>query len=296
MGAMEDIAHPALDAIGELLGTFRLSATVFSHASYCGSWNLNTSGTRKCAFHLVARGTCWMHLKETPPARLEEGDLVMFPRDAWHNLTGSANPALTHSDADVSITCGYFEFREARNNAVLDALPDIVIVRSREQADGRLAGLIRLLTAEADAKAAAGAFVLDKLAEALFAMVLRAHLESAEEKRGLIAALADARLGRALAAMHREPDRDWRLNRLAALAGMSRTAFAEAFAALVGVPPMQYLSEWRMRRAAGLLKDPRISVAGIAARLGYRSEAAFRRAFKRLQGKSPGALRREAKA
>lgn len=135
--------------------------------------------------------------------------------------------------------------------------------------------------------------MLDKLGEALFAMVLRAYLESGEEKRGFLAALAEPRVGRTLDAIHRQPDRDWHVEKLAALAGMSRTAFVTSFSDLVGVPPMQYLAEWRMQRAGGLLRDPRNSVRGVAAQLGYRSEAAFRRAFKRLQGLNPGALRRK---
>jgi AraC-like DNA-binding protein len=293
--------QPEVDVIRDVLSRLRLSATVFAHVAYCGSWNLSTTGSRHCAFHLVARGTCWMHLQDRPAIRLAAGDLAMFPRDAWHNLCGSpaavgATP-VAPDDGDVSITCGYFEFAEARANPVLDALPDIVIVRGgRQGGENRIADLIGLLVAEAEAKQPGGAFVRDKLAEALFAMVLRAHLDAAEEKRGFLAALADPRMGRVLAAIHREPDREWRIEALAALAGMSRTGFAASFSELLGQTPMHYLADWRMWHATVMLRDPRNSVGGVAARLGYRSEAAFRRAFKRLRGLSPGALRREAKA
>jgi AraC-like DNA-binding protein len=134
--------------------------------------------------------------------------------------------------------------------------------------------------------------VLDKLVELLLAMVLLAHAESSDVKRGFIAALQDSRVGRALAAIHRQCDRRWQTDSLAAVAGMSRTAFAARFSELVGEPPMRYLAALRMRQAAGRPSDPRNSVAAIAARLGYHSESAFRRAFKRLQGSAPGALRR----
>ncbi len=280
------------DVIRDVLGALHLSATVLSHQRYCGSWNLSTAGSRKCAFHLVTHGVCWLHLKDRGPMRLEAGDVAMFPHDAWHNLCGSAAPASSPMADDVSITCGYFEFARPGRNPLLDALPEVVIVSGRDPEKNRLAQVIGLLAAEANAAQSGGAYVLDKLAEAMFAMIIRAHLESGELKKDFLAALADPRVGRVLGAIHREPDHAWRIESLASVAGMSRTAFVESFAALAGMPPMQYVAEWRMRRAAALLKDPGQSVGAVATQLGYRSEAAFRRAFKRVEGVAPGALRR----
>jgi len=275
---------PAADLIRDLLSAYRLSATVYPEVNRCGTWNLGASGARKCAFHLVARGACWMQLRCQPPVLLEAGDLALLPRNAWHSLGGSPDAA--------SITCGNFEFNDARGNPILEALPDVVIVRAREPAERkRIADLGALLGAEAATRRPGDSVVLEKLVELLLALALRGHLESPEEKRGFLATLADPRVGRALAAIHREPERNWRIGTLAALAGMSRSSFAGAFSVGVGLPPMQYLAEWRMRRAAALLKDRRNSIGAIAARLGYRSEAAFRRAFKRVEGIAPGALR-----
>ncbi len=288
---------PEAEVIHDLLSAYRLTAQVHAEVRYCGSWSLSTSGSRRCAFHLVVRGACWLHLHAAAPTPLHEGDLVMVPRDAAHLLCGSPRPDAAPSSAgdgsDVSITCGYLEFGDTRANPILEALPDVLIVRPRDESEReRVASLMGLLRMEAGAPQTGTGIVLDKLAELLLAMVLRAHMESPSEKRGFLAALADARVGRALAAIHRHPDQRWHMDTLAASAGMSRTAFAVSFSELVGVPPMHYVAGLRMRRAAALLKDPRNSVGTVAERLGYRSEAAFRRAFKRLEGHGPGALRR----
>ncbi|OGA61727.1 MAG: hypothetical protein A3G81_07845 [Betaproteobacteria bacterium RIFCSPLOWO2_12_FULL_65_14] len=292
------MAHPQeADVIRDLLSAHRISAQVYPEVRYCGSWSLSTSGSRRCAFHLVVRGACWLHLQDGAPTRLHAGDLVMVPRDASHLLCGSERPIAAPSSAedgsDVGITCGYLEFGDTRANPILEALPDVLIVRPRDESEReRVASLIGLLRMEAGAPQTGDGIVLDKLAELLLAMVLRAHMDSSSEKRGFLAALADARVGRALAAIHRHPDNRWHMDTLAALAGMSRTAFAASFSELVGVPPMHYVAGLRMRLAAALLKDPRNSVGKVAAHFGYRSEAAFRRAFKRVEGYGPGVLRR----
>jgi AraC-like DNA-binding protein len=121
-------------------------------------------------------------------------------------------------------------------------------------------------------------------------------VQNAERPQGLIAALADARLARALAAIHAEPGRDWTVAALAGVALQSRTAFAQRFVEVMGVSPYQYLTEWRMAEADRLLRDPAQSAAAVAERLGYHTEAAFRRAFKKIHGYGPGRVRRDARA
>jgi AraC-like DNA-binding protein len=137
--------------------------------------------------------------------------------------------------------------------------------------------------------------VLDRLAEAMFVLVLRHHMARAPELTGFLAALKDERVARALAALHRRPGESWRVNTLAREAGMSRTVFAERFVALLGRTPMQYLAAWRMHLADEMLRAHRSSVAQVAERLGYQTETAFRRAFRRVRGVGPGGVRRRAR-
>jgi AraC-like DNA-binding protein len=149
------------------------------------------------------------------------------------------------------------------------------------------------MLAEYDAGSAGRQSVLDRLAEVMFVLVLRQHMQQGHEVKGFLAALRDAKIARALAALHREPGAPWQVEALAREAGMSRTVFAERFSHLLGQTPIQYLTAWRMQLAEDLLRDNRSSVAQVAERLGYQTEAAFRRAFKRVRLVSPGLVRRK---
>ena len=149
---------------------------------------------------------------------------------------------------------------------------------------------------EYEAGAAGRQGVLDRFAEVLFVLVLRHYMQHAPELNGFLAVFKDERIVRALAALHRSPGTDWRVETLAREASMSRTVFAERFAGLVGQTPMQYLAKWRMHLADEMLQARGSSVAQVAERVGYQTEAAFRRAFRRMRGLGPGVVRRRAQA
>ena len=290
------------DLLSDVLGSYRLRARVFAHDNFCGGWQLNTSGLGKATFYLIGRGSGWLHLKEgDSPYAIREGDLVVFPHDAWHVISGREvlDPGQTDdtNDGDVgpwtTVMCGWFDFGRADRNPVLDALPEMLLIRSDGSARyEHVEALTRLLISEADNDHAGAQHVLDRLAEALFVMVLRCYLEEVAEPRGFLAAVADPRLSRALDRMHRALDAPWTVSTLAEEAGMSRTAFAQRFTDLVGTPPLEYLTEVRMRRAEVLLREPGMSASSVCGAVGYSAEAAFRRAYKRVHGVGPGAVRR----
>lgn len=290
---------PEDDLLSSVLSAYQLRAGVYANPRFCGIWQMGTSGHRRAAFHLVGQGQCWLHLRDGgPPQALEGGDLVVFPHDAWHML--AATPAL-HGDDNrlqmdgdgpfTTLVCGYFEFLMGDKNPILDALPEVIVVR-RQDAGRHLEVVGQLLMEEAAAAGPGTRTVLDKLADTLFVMVVRHYINHSADQRGLLAALSDARLRRALAAMHREPARSWTLETLAQVAGMSRASFAQRFAEMVGTTPIDYLTRWRMTQAELMLRNPQVSVASAAERVGYETEAAFRKAFKRVHGVGPGAIRR----
>jgi AraC-like DNA-binding protein len=165
-----------------------------------------------------------------------------------------------------------------------------------EFASAELAALTRLVLSEYDGATAGYEAMRERLAETLFIQLLRYYMRTATEFQGLVRALADPQLAGALAAMHAEPGRDWDVDQLAAHSNMSRSAFAHRFSELMGASPIQYLYGWRMHLAEQMLREPRKSVAQVADALGYKTEAAFRNAFKRARGIGPGQVRRTARA
>lgn len=287
------------DLLSDILSTYQLHASVIDTPSMCGGWQLTTAGGKRAAFHWVGAGSGYLHMRHLDdPLPLGAGDLVIFPRDAWHmisgepRLRGEEDREVKEGDGPVTtLVCGYFDFVGGPRNALVDALPELLLLRSQDAGD-TLTGLGQLLLQEAQRQGVGRQAVLDKLSDALFVLALREHLRTAKDPRGLIAALTDPRLRRVLSAMHRDPQRDWSLEALARLALMSRTAFAQRFAERVGQTPMQYLARHRMMLASRWLRDGQTSVKEIAGRLGYETEAAFRRAFKRILGVGPGQLRR----
>jgi AraC-like DNA-binding protein len=226
-----------------------------------------------------------------------------FPHADWHQLSGTPRrqPGMrldaTGDGPFTTVLCAMVELEGGAANPIMAALPPVIVVRSEDHGtSAELHALARLMLAEYEAGAVGRTGALDRLAEVMFVLVLRQHTQRAPELTGLLAALKDERIARAFAALHRAPGEDWRVETLARAAGMSRTVFADRFAALLGQTPIQYLASWRMHLADAMLRDRRSSVAQIAERLGYQTEGAFRRAFKRVRGVGPGDVRRRARS
>lgn len=292
------------DLLSDFLQTLQMRAAVFANPTLCGNWQVNSMHQPGPSFHLVAHGGGWLHLATGAPAvPIHSGDLLVFPRGAWHMLAagselgdGESGAETANAEGTTGLVCGNLTFVAQSQNPILDALPDVLVLSTSEGAGAADVGpLARLLAVEAMQDSQGRRAVLDRLAEILFINVLRHVIREPAKVTGVLAALADARIGRALAAFHRAPGKQWQLDELAALAGMSRSSFASHFQRLVKMSPMQYLAHWRMLCAEIQLTTTRRSVAQIADTLGYETEAAFRHAYKRHRGVAPGAARRAGK-
>ncbi len=287
------------DVLTGLMKSYELNASIYANPSVCGAWQIGGRDEEKQAvFHLIGRGHGWLHMHNLDqPLALNSGDLVVFPHNDWHMI--SPDPTLRDDQRHIvndgtgpvtSLVCGMLEFRLGARNPIVDALPALIFVRA-DQGGEQLGLVARLLAAEADAAEYGHQLVLDKLADALFVMAIRHYIAHADDRRGLVAGLADRRLGKALAAMHAEPGHPWQVAELAEQAGMSRTAFSNHFGQVIGESPISYLTQWRMRRAEIELRRG-ATVAALTDRFGYQTEAAFRKAFKRVTGRSPGTARK----
>lgn len=276
-----------------VLASYRMRVEITADVRYCGTWFEREPATRFGQFHLMTEGECWV----SGPAlersvHLRRGDLIVFPSGVQHMLSSSPDP---HQPADAepvetNMLCGELEFISGANNPIFGALPAWFVVRS-DASSPAFRQLAMMLAETSRDRRWGRQMVQNKLADSLFTMAVCEYVRATERPRGLLAAMTDARLSRALSAVHANPGQDWTIQSMAHEAGMSRTAFAELFTGTVGLPPVQYLAQWRATEARRLLGNRRLSVAAVAEMLGYRSEAAFRRFFKRLEGIGPGKAR-----
>ena len=291
---------PDMDLLSNVVQSLRLRARIVMQGSYCGAWALDSTGASTAVFHLIGRGQAWVHReRQREPLIVRGGDLVMFPHADWHQLSGTPKRqpglrlAATGSGPFTTVLCGMVEFATREMNPIIQALPRMIVVRSEDQStSAELHALARLMLVEYEAGAVGRQGILDRFAEVMFVLVLRHYMQHAAELKGFLAVFKDERIVRALAALHGSPGADWQVETLAREASMSRTVFAERFAGLVGQTPMQYLARWRMYLADEMLRARRLSVAQVAERLGYQTESAFRRAFRRVRGVGPGEVRR----
>ncbi|HZP12584.1 MAG TPA: AraC family transcriptional regulator [Nevskiaceae bacterium] len=290
------------DVLTSILRTLRLRVRLMSRGDYCGQWALDSGARNKATFHLVGRGELWLHCKLLDePMLLRQDDLLFFPRPQWHQFSCTPRKRNgTHlGDApgpgkDVTtVICCVVEFETGAHDLVLRSLPDVSIVHCTQgRASSELVALARLMLTEHDAETSGFEAVLERLAEALFIEILRHYMRDESNLHGVLRALADPQLSRALSVMHEHPQRDWDVEALALVANMSRSTFARHFSRCLETSPMQYLAAWRMHLAEDLLRDSRRSAAQVAEAVGYENETAFRRAFSRIRGVGPGAIRR----
>lgn len=285
---------PAEAVLQSLLTAYQLRARLTDRLEYCGRWEEPEPEATVAWFHLVERGRCCIRADILPkPLHLEAGDLVIFPGGASH-LICSAEPRPDAPAEEVTILlCGEFEFEGQVAAPLVRALPGCLRVPA-EAGGPSLSALASLLREEGQRRAFGSRAVMDKLSDALFVIGLRHHLQQRSEARGLLAALIDSRLAPALGAIHADPGAPWTVASLAERSHQSRAAFAQRFTEVLGEPPMRYLARWRMTEALRLLRDPRLSVSSVAGQLGFETEAAFRRGFKRVHGYGPGQARRNA--
>jgi AraC-like DNA-binding protein len=297
-----------MDVLSDAVTTMRTGRPHSNRNRLRTPWGLRFPPTDGAGFHIVLSGTCWLLPAGAEPLRLTTGDIVFLPREPGHALADEPDNSLTEFRAGgrdredepgtggtvTELLCGAYVLDRSRPHPLLADLPDVVHLPAHVGRHPRLRTAVDLLGAElAEPRAGATASV-SALLDLLLLYMLRAWFDeqSTGSPAGWPAALADPAVSAALHAMHAEPEAPWTVRGLSGRAGLSRTVFAQRFTALVGRPPLAYLTWWRMTVAARLLRETDAPLFTVAGRCGYSSEFAFAKTFKREFGVAPGAFRR----
>jgi AraC-like DNA-binding protein len=279
------LIEPALES---LLNRSALQVQVVAELHRCGTWYADAPRYECGLFHLVGKGRCMVESDELGQVTLDTGDLVMFPHGAPHRLSGVGEEGVHQA----SLICGEFRFTGSGQHPLNLALPSCMVIHA-SQASAPFRQLASTMADVVHTDCAGRHVLLNKLADALFTLAICDYSRNTGERQGLFASLADPRIARVLQAVHDHPGKAWTMQSMATLACLSRSAFAERFTQLMKQPPIQYVTQWRVSVAEQLLRNRQQSVADIAQQLGYSSEAAFRRLFKRVSGICPGRVRGE---
>jgi AraC-like DNA-binding protein len=312
-----EIALNSVDSLGEALHFLRMSGALYVHSDFTAPWGLALPAAKgRVSFHVVTSGRCWLEVEGAERRQLEAGDFALVPHGEGHRLSNDPSaPAtrledLRHEHVSdrykilrhggggeaTSMICGAVRFDHPVAHHLIALLPRIIHVR----ASGPLRldwlhGTLGFMAAEAKELRPGGETVITRLADILVIQAIRSWLEQdPAAQTGWLGALQDRQIGRAIAFIHREPARPWTVALLAGELAMSRSAFAARFTELVGEPVMRYVARWRMNVALTGLQEESVGLGEMASRVGYQSEAAFSRAFKRFMGVSPGSVRRRA--
>lgn len=307
-----------MDALSDLIRVIRLTGGVFLDAEFSAPWSVwSHVEPEECrpwlpdarhiiSFHYVVAGVLCVTVEGEPPRSLRAGDIVLLPRNDRHILGSEPDVAPVHVPVEpqpdggllrivhggggdrAHIVCGFLG-SDAPSSPLLATLPRLLSINVAQSGAGEwIATSFQFAARGISTNEVGAAGIISRLSELLFIEALRGYVGSLPpDQQGWLAALRDPFVARALALMHSRPEQAWTAEEVAGLVGLSRSAFADRFTTLVGQPPMQYLGQWRMQLAAQRLRSSRDTLARIAAEIGYDSEAAFSRAFKRQYGEPP---------
>jgi AraC family transcriptional regulator, activator of mtrCDE len=308
-----------MDILSDILLRLNLKGSLYFRTSFTSPWGIEVPRHENVArFHYAHKGSCLVRVGGQPAViRMQQGDLLIVPRGNAHRLfcdPASENDVLpldrvleqsgftgegalvfggNQPETEIQLICGHFSFDPMARHPLLDRLPPHLLVRNYGEGSGRwLDTTLAMIGTEAASGNIGGDLIALKMSEIIFAQALRVFLAQEEFGNIGLQGYSDPQILRALTALHRNPQERWTVARLASAAGMSRTAFAMRFAQAMAMTPMRYLSEWRMQIACHELRHSRQSVADVAEQVGYASEAAFARGFKKEVGVTPAAFRK----
>lgn len=288
-----------MEALSDLISTFRMHVNVYHNAQICGNWLYQETHLGDTCFHMVTKGECRLDVPGHLSTILNLGDMVIFPQEIPHKMYPASaqigeQTTLSFDQAKgidgTGMLCGQASFDHQGSLYLIHALPKAFIVRHCEE-NSWCSTLVEMIMTENISPSIASEAIINRLSELIFVYALRQHLLENHGNIGILALYSDGRLKKAISAIHTNPEIHWTLEKLAREATMSRTVFAEKFRQLSGWTPAKYVTWWRMQLAWRKLSEGSTS-AEVANQIGYKSEAAFSRAFQKQFGITAGKVRR----
>ena len=290
-----------------LLSSLELQTTLFHVGQYCGVWRATPSEYMRAGFHLALNGDCWMHLPEYQTSiPLHSGDAVFFLRETLHYLSpnqqpddpalclvreGSMTPIDDSVENAVALACGFFNFKSGLSEMLLSSFPDYLIIRADDTELAGTRAIFDLIMIEAKQSKDEPSPLIVRLTDILFFYVIRQMARTQKISAGLCAVVQSPEFVKLLVAMIKEPEKSWSVEAMADFSHMSRATFFKRFSQTAGQPPNLFLVMLRMKIAAQLLRQGQ-SITKTAEKVGYQSESAFSKAFKRTVGQQPGVYQR----
>ena len=311
---METLTHFQEDVLGDVLQSIHLHSTLYCRAKMGAPWGFRVSGRKVASFHIVTSRSCWLTVDGMEESvLLTEGDLVILPHGHAHTMTDHPKSPVTMLEdlkpkqpvekdgifysigqgAVTTLVCGGLELEDYSTNPLYSILPAFIHMRSNDEYSFPwLQAIVELVRVEASVNRVEAETVITRLAELLFIQAVRAYIRAIGDRNvGWLGALKDPQIGQALALIQHQPGEAWTVGSLACRVSLSRSAFSAKFRQLVGEPPMQYITRVRLTKAAASLRTHPATLVEVATSVGYESEVAFSKAFKRYFGIAPGAYR-----
>jgi AraC-like DNA-binding protein len=295
-----------VDILSEAIAAIRTGSPTSGLFIRHAPWGRRYPVVPGAGFHVVLQGSCWVVPTGGEPMALGVGDVLFMPRGADHDLVDSMDSPVTETalpgepreivgpGVRTALLCGAYALGRGRSHPILDELPEFIHLPARPGRHPALRGAVDLLAAEIAEPRPGSDAAVPAILETLLLFILRAWFDEQADVRssGWAGAFADPAVAAVLRAVHEQPARAWTVTDLGDIAGVSRATLARRFTATVGEPPLAYVTRWRMLTAARLLRDTDSSLGAVARRVGYTSEFAFAKAFKREYGLAPGQYRR----
>jgi AraC-like DNA-binding protein len=300
-----------MDALSSILDSIKLKAVVYQQTRFSAHWGIDVPKDENSQFWRVLKGSCYIIVPGDKPIKMSAGDFIFIPHGSGHLMCSkpgnmyvpaaqyvqslrSNKPMFQGDEEETILIGGHFEFASATHHPFLKSLPKIIkIDNTNIEVSLWMQNIASFMNEEVCGEKPGSKVILGRLAEVLFILIIRSYLERADVEEGFLLALKDERISNSLKAMHEQPEKEWTLPQLSAVAGMSRSLYAKEFKKLAGETPLSYLTNWRILKAKEFLLNSKKNIIEVAGDVGYQSEAAFNRIFKSKVGETPASYRRK---